>query len=308
MKVTVVGGSGFIGHHVTRWLIEAGEAVTVIHRGRTPSRVPGARALTADRQDHAGLTRALATAAPKVLVDMTAYTARDMELLLAAAPSSLHRLIVISSGDVYGTYGAFLGLDSRRAPSGPIDETAPPREHLYPYRARSKGPDDPLYSYEKILVERSAFARAKASVTVLRLPMVYGQGDFQRRVGSYLERLRAAGGEFRLNAAEAAWRCTRGYVEDVAWAIRLAALDDRASGEIFNVGETSALTELEWLRAIATAARWPGRVVADDSVPASLPARWDVPLTVDTGRIRDLLGFQEPVGREEGLRRTLLAS
>ncbi|MEZ0335694.1 MAG: NAD-dependent epimerase/dehydratase family protein [Gemmatimonadales bacterium] len=307
MKITVLGGTGFIGHHVTRWLVEAGESVTVIHRGQTPSRVPGARLLTADRHEEAGLAQALDAAAPKVLIDMTAYTARDMELLLAVAPVSLQRLVVISSGDVYWTYGAFLGLDSAGGPRNELlDETAPLRDNLYPYRSRAKGMEDPLYFYEKIQVERTAFAGAKGSVTVLRLPMVYGPGDFQRRVGSYLDRMRAAGAELRLNSAEAAWRCTRGYVEDVAWAIRLAARDARASGEIFNLGEPSALTELEWVRAVGTAAGWSGQVVADVSAKASLPARWDVSLSVDTSRIRRLLEFREPVGREEGLRRTLL--
>jgi nucleoside-diphosphate-sugar epimerase len=307
VKVAVLGGSGFIGHHVTRWLVEAGEAVTVIHRGRTPVRVRSARVSTADRHDQADLSRALAAVAPKVLVDMTAYSDRDMELVLAAAPASLERLVVISSGDVYWTYGAFLGQDRGRAPAAPLDETAPLREKLYPYRAQAKSMADPLYSYEKILVERTAFAGAKVPVTVLRLPMVYGPGDPHRRVGGYLGRMPQGGGELRLNAAEAAWRCTRGYVEDVAWAIRLAVLDRRASGEIFNVGEDSALTEAEWAGRVAAVAGWSGRVVPDPSVPPSLPARWDVSLAVNTGRIREVLKFREPVGREEGLRRTYVS-
>jgi nucleoside-diphosphate-sugar epimerase len=119
-----------------------------------------------------------------------------------------------------------------------------------------------------------------------------------------VERLRASGSEMRLNAAEARWRCTRGYVEDVAWAIRLAALDERAAGEIFNVGEADALTELEWVQAIGAAAEWSGRVLSDPAEPPSSPAQWSVPLVVDTGRIRELLGYQEPIGRQEGLRRT----
>jgi nucleoside-diphosphate-sugar epimerase len=303
VKVAVLGGSGFIGHHVTRWLVEAGASVTVIHRGRTPVRVRSARVSTADRHDQADLSRALAAAAPKILVDMTAYSDRDMELVLAAAPASLERLVVISSGDVYWTYGAFLGQDQGRAPSRPPDETAPLREKLYPYRAQARSMADPLYSYEKILVERTAFARAKAPVTVLRLPMVYGPGDPHGRVGGYLARMQGTG-ELRINAAEAAWRCTRGYVEDVAWAIRLAALDRSASKEILNLGEDPALTEIEWAERIAALAGWAGRVVADPSVPPSLPARWEVPLAVSTGRIREVLRFREPVGREEGLRRT----
>jgi nucleoside-diphosphate-sugar epimerase len=303
VRVAVLGGSGFIGHHLTRWLVEAGETVTVIHRGRTPVRVRNARVSTADRHDQADLTRALARAAPKVLVDMTAYSARDMELLLACVPGSLERLVVISSGDVYWTYGAFLGLEEGGVPAGPLDETAPLREQLYPYRAQARSMADPLYFYEKIFVERTAFAGAKVPVTVLRLPMVYGPGDPHKRVGGYLARMSAAD-EVRVNPAEAAWRCSRGYVEDIAWAIRLAVTDRRAAGEIFNLGEDPALTELEWARAIGIAAGWSGGVVADSFAAPSLSARWDVSLAVSTRRIREVLRFREPVGREEGLRRT----
>jgi len=226
MRVTVLGGTGFIGHHVTRWLVEAGADVTTIHRGHTPARVPGVRSLTADRR-RAALSSALAAAAPSVLIDMTAYTGEDMERLLAALPASLERLVVISSGDVYWTYGAFLGLSPALPPAAPVDEGAALREQLYPYRAQAQGQEDLRYWYDKIVVERTARTGAGVPVTILRLPMVYGPEGPQRRVSGYLQRLWASGSELRLNATEAAWRCTRGYVEDVAWAIRLAALTGR---------------------------------------------------------------------------------
>jgi nucleoside-diphosphate-sugar epimerase len=253
------------------------------------------------------LATALATAAPAVAVDMTAYTGDDMEGLLAALPASLARLVVISSGDVYWTYAAFLGLDHSRTTAAPLDEQASLREQLYPYRAQASGPEDLRYGYEKIMVEHLARRGARVPVTILRLPMVYGPNDPQNRIRGYLERLGASGGPFRLNAAEAAWRCTRGYVEDVAWAIRLAALDERAAGKTFNVGEGEALTELEWIHAVAAAAGWSGQVISDPATPPSLSVEWGIPLAIDTHRIREVLGYQEPIGRQEGLRRTIAA-
>ncbi len=302
--MAVLGGTGFIGHHVTRWLVEAGADVTTIQRGQSPLGVPGARSVRADRKRTSTLVTALAAAAPAVLIDMIAYSGEDMERLLAALPVSLERLVVISSGDVYWTYAAFLGLNRALAPAAPLEERASLREQLYPYRAQASGPEDLLYGYEKIAVERTAQTGARVPVTILRLPMVYGPGDPQKRVSGYLERLGLSGGTLRLNAAEATWRCTRGYVEDVAWAIRLAALDERAAGEIFNVGEAEALPELEWVRAIGAAAGWCGQVISDPAAPPSLPADWGMPLVVDTHRIREVLGYREPVGRQEGLRRT----
>jgi nucleoside-diphosphate-sugar epimerase len=145
-------------------------------------------------------------------------------------------------------------------------------------------------------------------VSILRLPMVYGPEDPQQRVNGYVRRLMASGSELRLHAAEAAWCCTRGYVEDVAWAVRLAALDGRAAGQTFNVGDADALTELDWVRAIAAAWNWSGRILSDPAEPPSRPVNWGIPLTVDTRRIREVLGYREPVGRAEGLRRTTAAA
>lgn len=124
----------------------------------------------------------LAEAGPAVLVDMIAYSAEDVERLLPSLPATLERLVVISSGDVYRTYGAFLGHEPAGSTPSPLDESAPLRKSRYPYRAVAPGPDDLRYRYEKIDVEEIARGAAPVPVTVLRLPMVYGPKDPQERV------------------------------------------------------------------------------------------------------------------------------
>src|SRR5512145_452540 len=97
MRVTVLGGTGFVGRHVTRQLVAAGAEVTTIARGTTASTGLAAQSLKADRADAGALVRALATAAPEVVIDMIAYQPRDIDLLLDALPTSVEQLVVISS-------------------------------------------------------------------------------------------------------------------------------------------------------------------------------------------------------------------
>ncbi|HEY7613810.1 MAG TPA: NAD-dependent epimerase/dehydratase family protein [Gemmatimonadales bacterium] len=301
----MLGGTGFIGRHVVQRLLGAGAKVSTLQRGRTGAATPGARSLAADHANVTALRAALADAAPAVLVDMIAYTAEDAERLVQSLPASLERLVVISSGDVYWSYGAFLGQEPAEPPVGPLDESAPLRATRYPYRAMASGPDDVRYRYEKIDVEEIARGRAPVPVTVLRLPMVYGANDPQGRVVGSLARLRSSGGTVRVNAAESEWRCTRGYVEDVAAGIALAALDARAAGATYNLGESDALSEREWLETVARGAGISCHVVTDHDAVPSLPANWAIPLVTETRRIRSELGYREPVGRVDGVRRSL---
>jgi len=303
--VALLGGNGFIGRHVARWLAQAGRPVGVIHRGSGPVADPRVRDVRADRHDAAVLGRALRQIAPTVVVDLTAYAEADADEVLGALPAGLRRLVLVSSGDVYWTYGAFLRLEPRRHHEGPLDEAAPRRTSRHPYRPQAESAADLRFYYDKIPVEEKLRRGAPVPVTILRLPMVYGPEDPQDRVGRVLRDLAGVRGELRLNPAEAAWRCTRGYVEDVAWGIALAATDPRAEGATFNLGETSALTGQEWHQAVAGALGRRIVVLPDPAVPPSLPADWSLPLVVETRSIRERLDYHEPVGRDEGLRRSV---
>ena len=170
-------------------------------------------------------------------------------------------------------------------------------------------PGEMAYDYEKILVEAAVREASGVPVTILRLPMVYGPGDPQRRLRPYLSRMTEGAPEIRLDRAKAAWRCTRGFVEDVGEAIGLAVIDDRASGRVYNLGEDDALREAEWVRTIGEAAGWTGhvRAVERDALPEAEREPYDFThdLVADTSRIHRELGFRERVGRSEGLRRSV---
>jgi len=98
---------------------------------------------------------------------------------------------------------------------------------------------------------------------------------------------------------------TRGYVEDVAAAIALAVVDDRAAGRIYNVGEPNAFPEAEWVRRVGQAAGWNGQVVIKPGGPHITESGDILPLSLDTTRIRAELGYREGIPQDEALRRTV---
>jgi nucleoside-diphosphate-sugar epimerase len=306
MRIAVLGGTGFIGSWVATLLVRSGHEVAVIHRGHgaVPS---GALSIVAERADAPRWPPAWERFRAETLIDMVAYTPRDVEPVLAVLKSPLERLTVVSSGDVYASYGAFLRYEEWPAnPASPTPESGPLRDSRYPYRAQATGSGEMLYDYEKIRVEEGYRSGSPVPVTVVRLPMVYGPGDPQGRVAKEVARLREAPfGVLELHPEEAAWRCTRGYVEDAAAAIALAATHPAASAQTYNAGEPHALSTREWLEAIARLSN-PSVIIRETPAAApSLPVDWRVPLTMATERIRAELGYSEPVGLRTGLLRTV---
>jgi nucleoside-diphosphate-sugar epimerase len=163
--------------------------------------------------------------------------------------------------------------------------------------------------YDKIPVEREVLGHSNLPATVLRLPMVYGPGDPLNRLLPIVKRMDDGRKAIPLSAGMAQWRGPRGYVENVAAAIVLAATSERAAGRVYNVAEPHPFTELEWARKVASVAGWDGEfvVLPDDRTPAHLrlPGNPAQHWVADTTRIRQELGYREPIGYEVAIRRTL---
>lgn len=307
MRVLVVGGTGFIGPHVVRRLVDGGHEVVVFHRGRTGADLPeGARRFEGDRRRLEEHSDGLRRLAPEVVLDMIPMNERDARETIAVFRGVAGRVVAVSSEDVYRAYDIVRGLHPGPPDPVPLDEEAPLRERLYPYERPE------AEEYEKILVERAVMGDPHMPGTVLRLPMVYGPGDGMHRLFPYLKRMDDGRPAVLLDEGMARWRWTRGYVEDVAAAIALAVADERAAGRVYNVGEADAPTEARWVEEIGRAAGWDGRVLGlpKDALPPHLAreyegSNFEQHLVVDTGRIRRELGYEESVPRDEAIRRTV---
>jgi nucleoside-diphosphate-sugar epimerase len=175
----------------------------------------------------------------------------------------------------------------------------------FPYRQKAQGPDDFLYNYDKLPVERAVFGDPDLPGTVLRLPMVHGPGDPFGRLFPYLIRMDDRRPSIVLDERMARWKCPRGYVENVATAIALAVMDDRAESRIYNVAEPVAFTEAEWVRAIGQVVGWRGEIVTVASGRIPLSYGVEQSIDMDSGRIRRELGYAEAVGSRDALEQTV---
>ena len=311
MRILIIGGTGFVGGALARRLLGGGHTIAAFHRGEESG---GAETIRGDRADLSRHRDAFRRFAPDAVVDTIAFTEAEARGLVEAFRGIARRYVVVSSQDVYASYGRLLRLEGGAAAAGiAATEDSPLRASRHPYRTRSR-PGEMAYDYDKILVESAVLQGADGRVTVLRLPMVYGPGDPYRRLQPLLAKLSAANAtEIRIDRARAGWRWTRGYVDDVADAIALAVTDPRAEGRVYNVGEEDALAERDWVRAVGEVAGWRGaiRELPFQEIPPAErePRDYDYAhdLMADTSRIRRELGFRERVGRTEGLRRTVAA-
>lgn len=312
MRVLIIGGTAFIGPYVVRALVSAGHEVTIFHRGEHEPELP-----SSVRHVHSpsaafpvlNFPAELISWKPDVVLHMVAMGERDAEAVVRAFTGVARRLVVPSSGDVYAAYGVLIGSGSDAPPKGLLHEESPLRNGLYPYRKTAKGPDDWIYCYDKILVERVVMSDPELAGTILRLPAVYGPGDGRHGFFAHLKRMDDRRPAILLDENHARWCWSHGYVENISAAISLAVTDDRASGRIYNVGEESVPTTAERVRQMANLVSWEGEVV---TLPrASLPPQlqdgynYSVDLAYDTSRIRRELGYKEVVSVNEGLRRTI---
>jgi nucleoside-diphosphate-sugar epimerase len=312
MRILVIGGTGFIGRFVTQQLLAKGHEVSLFDRGVTPANLPlEVNRIRGDRQHLTDYRQTFEQLAPDVVLDTIAFTEADAQSTMAAFSGIARRVVVISSQDVYRARDIFWQRETGIIDTVPLTEDAPLRSQLYPYRDTDLSSQLPLdyENYDKILVERVVMSDPSLPSTIVRLPIVYGIGDHQHRVYPYIKRMEDRRSAIVLAESYANWRGCYGYVENVAAAIVLAIVDERAKHRIYNVSESFSRSQAELIREIGEIVGWSGEVAI---VPKSdLPAGDEIPFQIeqdwvsDSTRIRQELNYREPIDRGEALRRTI---
>jgi len=315
MNVLVIGGSGFIGPFLIRQLQRRGHTLAVFHRGTNQSVLPPeVEHITGDRRELARHKPSFARLKPDVVIDLILSSGRQARALVGTFRGIARRLVAASSMDVYRAVGVLHGSEPGELEPLPLTEESPLRTKLQTYPPERVRMLQKVFGwlddeYDKIPVEQEILSDHELPGTVLRLPMIYGPGDPLHRLFPLLKRMDDGRKKILFADDAAAWRGSRGYVENVAQALALAATDDRAAGKIYNVAEEQAFSELEWAKSVAAQTGWHGELIVlpRHQVPKHLiqPGNTAQHWVASSQRIRSELGYREIVSQEEAMRRTI---
>lgn len=313
MRILLIGGNGFIGRPVATALLRQGHTLAIVHRGTTP--VPnGVLEIRGDSLQLSASTAPLRSFSADVVIHFVLSSGSQAEELVKIFRGAAERLLMLSSMDVYRAVGIMHGLESGPLQPVPLTEESELRQTLHTYPPEMLQGLRKIFpwitdDYDKIPAERAVMNERDLPGTVLRLPMIYGPGDRLHRFYPMVKRVEDHRTHIIFAEALAAWHSPRGYVENVAAAIALAATDSRAAGRIYNVCEEPSFSELEWARKIAREMNWKGEFVvlpAERTPPHLLrPGNAAQHWTASSDRIRRELGYREPVTLEQAIRQTI---
>jgi nucleoside-diphosphate-sugar epimerase len=172
MRLLVLGGTHFLGRHVTTAALERGHEVATFTRGVSGAPPEGVRALRGDRDDPAALPAALDRWAPELVVDTSCQTRAAAENAAAALP------------DVAG-YAFVSSLNAYRSwPPGPIG----PEDDEPTWQS-----DEDAYGQNKAHAERVLGAALGERFLTARAGLIVGPHDPLYRLGWWLDRSAAGG-------------------------------------------------------------------------------------------------------------------
>jgi nucleoside-diphosphate-sugar epimerase len=298
-RALVIGGTLFIGRALVDQLLERGDDVVIMHRGRgTPfgSRVGE---IQCDRNDTAAVQAALHGKRFDVVFDnvydwQRGTTAAQVSAAAKAAAKSLRRYVFMSSVAVYhpgGEYAEDVDLVPSDFPNS--------------------------YGAHKADSERALFALGREEgipVSTLRPAFVYGQYNVIEREAFFWDRLLAGRPIIIPEDGKALMQWV--YSQDVARAAVQASENDVAIGHAYNVANYPPITQIDFVRLLARVAGTDANLVHVPrerlqqlgggllAPPYYFGAYLDVPpITVLGDRVRRELGLElTPLDR--GLRET----
>ncbi len=295
MKIAFLGGTRFIGLTAAKMARAHGHSVYLWHRGVSKSEdISAFNQVILDRNDEEAVKKAIQKISPDVLIDCFAMTQSSAEIITRAISEvGMGKLIILSSQDVYAQFGRlnghqFGGIEALVTENS--EKTVPK-----PFKGvmSHSGGDD----YDKKDVEAiySDFAKSKQlDLGILRLPAVFGYGDYQMRFKGIVNFLNRGNIKIPFQN-DGAWKWTHGHVNDMAHAVLLSAEKLLSGISIYNVGEIQTPSMKQRIEMIAEVMKKNVSWYESDEVPDELSILRKKPndFVVDTTKIRNEIAYKE---------------
>jgi 2'-hydroxyisoflavone reductase len=177
MRILIVGGTAFVGRHITQAALDAGHEVTLFHRGKTGADLfSQAMHLTGDRDQDLS---ALAGRSFDATIDVCGFFPRQVRSLAGALDGRGGRYVFISSMSAYSD-----------AVPRHYDETAPLAEISDP-----DATEITVHNYGglKVACERASTELFGPDTTIIRPTYVIGPYDRSYRFDYWVDRLAVGG-------------------------------------------------------------------------------------------------------------------
>ncbi|MFP4082221.1 MAG: NAD-dependent epimerase/dehydratase family protein [Candidatus Aminicenantes bacterium] len=181
MKILIIGGTRFLGYHITKGLMERGHEITLFNRGKTPDDFGDrVQRIRGNRYDYENFYKTLKEEKFDAVVDTISFKAQDSQSAVRTFLGNVGHYLHISTAAVY--------VVIKNYPC-PLKEEDFEGE-LYP---QPRGGDG-LWSYgyhkrqcEEVL--RKAWQKHQFPVTMFRFPIIIGERDYTLRAYSYFLRI-----------------------------------------------------------------------------------------------------------------------
>ena len=223
-KILIMGGNQFVGKEIAKKFLEKNNTVYVLNRG-TRKNIEGVIFLKTDRDNYIEMKNTLKDIEVDVIVDVSAYTEEQVNILHKVMKNKFKQYILISSASIYNNIKCT-----------PVNEENQTGENLiWGDYAKNK------YLAEKITIENSKIYNFK--YTIFRPFYIYGIGNNLDRENYFFSRIKY---NLPIYIPDKGNNIVQfGYIEDLASAIELAVENSDFYGQVFNISgdEYVAITE-----------------------------------------------------------------
>lgn len=286
----VVGGTGPTGVPIVNGLLARGYDVTIFHTGAHPVVFDGdVERLLGNPRDHEDIAATLG----ERKWDLAVCTSGRLKALARQLATKVGRLVAVTGQPVYA--GSMRPTPEGRLPL-PVPESAPVQRDAAGYTGKVAEGEDQLLAQHRA---------GEFEAVIVRYPGVYGPRSYLAHEWAIVRRV-LDGRRFVILPEGGTTYFQRGYVDNLAHLVLLAAEVPAAAGQIFNAGDERVLSAAAVASVIADALSASLELVA-------MPAPWcrgvfplaeKSSLILDLGRARDVLGYRDVVGVEEATQLT----